>query len=347
MLRKKNRIPLRKQPKRHRAHSTAAVNFPRLNVPKTAKKRRRRQKTQRIRLGLGFLKRFIFTSRWLSLGLLILTIFALVITVQESRFYLTYIPVEGAVTFLPEDIVSASGLAGRHVFAADPSIAAEEIAALPGIISATVSLRWPNQVYIQITEEAPVAIWLENGVAYGITSGGRLIPAGYPTTGLLHIIPETNPLPQVVTPVAEEEVITEEGTNIEEESVIAEEEPITEEQTEEVNTEADGENLDQIAPNNEPDEQLATSLAFVPQEVLQGALLLRELRPAISELYFRPSNGLSYLDDRGWLVYLGTGTDMNQKLVLSDAIVQDLLARSIQPAYISVSNKSKPYYLAQ
>jgi hypothetical protein len=317
-------------------------------VPKTAKKRRRRQKTERFRFGLTLLKRFFFTSRWISLGLLALTIFALVITVQESRFYLTYIPVEGAITFQPEEIVAASGLAGSHIFAADPSKAAEEIAALPGIVSSTVSLRWPNQVYIQITEEAPVAIWLENGLAYGITSGGRLIPAGFPTTGLLQIIPETNPLPQVEPAVAEEDLIAEEGVSTEEESIVAEGEPITEEIAEEaLGIQANNKNLDEIAVNDNIDEQLTTSLAFVPQEVLHGALHLRELRPAIGELYYRQSGGLSYQDDRGWRVYLGTGTDMNQKLVLYEAIVQDLQARGIYPIYISVSNKSKPYYLAQ
>lgn len=348
MLRNTNRKQLRKQPKRYRTHSSAAVNFPRLNVPKTAKKRRRRQKTERFRTGIALLKRFFFTSRWISLGLLALTIFALVITVQESRFYLTYIPVEGAITFQPEEIVAASGLAGVHIFAADPSKAAEEIAALPGIVSSTVSLNWPNQVYIQITEDAPVAIWLEHGLAYGITSGGRLIPAGFPTTGLLQIIPETNPYTPIETVISEEDLVAEEGTNTEEESIVAEGEPINEEIAEEaLSTQADNDNLDEIAVNDNTDGELAPSLAFVPQEVLHGALHLRELRPAISELYYRPSDGLSYQDDRGWRVYLGTGTDMNQKLVLYETIVQDLQVRGISPIYISVSNKSKPYYLAQ
>jgi len=318
-------------------------------VPKTARKRRRRQKTERFRFVFTLLKRFFLTSRWLSLGLLTLSIFALVIIVQESRFYLTYIPVEGAITFQPDEIVAASGLAGNHIFAADPSRAAEEIAALPGIVSATVSLRWPNQVYIQITEEAPVAIWLENDLAYGITGGGRLIPAGFPTTGLLQIIPEMNLLLQVETAAAEEDLIAEEGTNSEEEeNIVAEEEPITEEIAEEaLGAQAVDANLEEIAVNSNIDEELTTSLAFVPQEVLHGALLLRELRPAIGDLYYRPSGGLSYQDDRGWRVYLGTGTDMNQKLVLYEAIVQRLQEQGIYPVYISVSNKSKPYYLAQ
>jgi len=342
------RRQLRKQPKRRRANSTATTNFPRLNVPKTAKKRRRRQKTERVRFGLTALKRFLFTSRWVSLGLLALTTFALIITVQERRFYLTYIPVEGAISFPPEDIVDASGLAGIHIFAADPSTAAEEIVALPGIISSTVSLRWPNQVYIQVAEDAPVAIWQENGLAYGITSGGRLIPPGFPTTGLLQIFPETGPITPIETIKTEEKLVADnEGSNAEgtipDEGNTAPEE-ITEN---EVATQAQSVNHDEVKINDNSAKQAITSLAFIPQEVLVGALHLRELRPTIDELYYRPSGGLSYQDDRGWRVYFGTGMDMNQKLVLYEAIVEDLLVRGIHPAYISVSNKSKPYYLAQ
>jgi hypothetical protein len=81
--------------------------------------------------------------------------------------------------------------------------------------------------------------------------------------------------------------------------------------------------------------------------VLSGALLLRQLRPNIDKLYYRPASGLSYDDGRGWRAYFGSGTDMNQKLAVYETIVTDLLARQIQPAYISVSNQEKPYYLAQ
>ena len=99
MARDMKRNKLRKQPKKRRTYSSSAVNFPSLNVPDTARNRRRRQKTEGVRFGLVALKRIVFSSRWVSLGLLALTIFALLIIVQERRFYLTYIPVEGAVTF--------------------------------------------------------------------------------------------------------------------------------------------------------------------------------------------------------------------------------------------------------
>ena len=89
-----------------------------------------------------------------------------------------------------------------------------------------------------------------------------------------------------------------------------------------------------------------TSFAFVPREVLEGAIQLRELRPTIEKLYYQPHGGLSYQDGRGWRGYFGTGAQMNQKLAVYESVVADLLARGIQPAYISVSNQEKPYYKA-
>ena len=348
------RKPLRKQPKRRRTYSSSSARYPQLSVPPTAKKRRRRQKTEGVRFGLAALKRIILSSRWISLGLLALTIFALVIIVQERRFYLTYIPVEGAVSFPPEEIVAASNLAGSHIFSADPSKAAAAIAALPGVISSTVSLKWPNQVYIEIAEEAPVAVWQENGVAYGITSSGRLIPVGFPLTGLLQIIPESSPVTTAVVIEPEEENVTDDAADTETTNTEAVSSDVEEVETDEESPEATDVTVDDIASEGEEvteienkDDALEPSVAFVPQEVLVGALNLREMRPNINELYYRPSEGLSFQDGRGWRVHFGTGTDMNQKLVLYETILADLLTRGVNPVYISVSNKNKPYYLAQ
>jgi len=82
----------------------------------------------------------------------------------------------------------------------------------------------------------------------------------------------------------------------------------------------------------------------IPTQVLEGALHLRRLRPNIGELYYSRENGLSYQDGRNWRVYFGVGTDMNQKLIVYEALVERLMARDLQPEYISVINKEKPYY---
>ena len=85
--------------------------------------------------------------------------------------------------------------------------------------------------------------------------------------------------------------------------------------------------------------------AYVPADVLQGALALRELRPNIDQLFYRPGSGLSYQDGRGWRAYFGSGKEMAQKLVVYEKIVEELIERAETPSYISVRNHAKPYYL--
>ena len=293
---------LRKQPKMRRVQSATAISMPKASVPRTAAKRRRRNR-RRLHLPTVLLRRFIFSARWISLSLLALTMYALVLTGLDLHFYLTFIPVEGVVSIPPAEIVEASGLAGAHIFAADPNEAAAHIIELPGVISATVTLNWPNRVLVQIKEDSPVAIWQEGNTQYWITANGRLLPARVDTLGLLIIESE---LPAIPSPELSD--------------------PATDEETERVST---------------------PTLAFIPLDVLNGALQLRNLQPTITKLYYRPLGGLSYEDDRGWRAYFGTGSDMHQKLIIYETIVDDLLTRELVPAYISVSNQEKPYYMAR
>lgn len=297
---------LRKQPKMRRMDS--AVTMPRLRVPKNARRRRRRNQA-RVRLPLASLRQVLLSARWLSLGVLALSIYALTLIGLEERFYLTAIPVEGVISVPATEVVQASSLAGSHVFAADPGTAAQQIMDnVPGIISATVTLGWPNQVQIKVTEDSPIAIWVEGSNQFWVTRNGRLIPARSQSLGLLMI---------------QSEIETSNAAPDETETA----------------DEANGEAV--VVETSNP------HIRFVPRDVLAGALQLKELRPNIDRLFYRPSSGLSYQDGRGWRVFFGTGTDMPQKLVVYETIVDELLAQGLTPQYVSVSNQEKPYYLAQ
>ncbi|PIE80252.1 MAG: hypothetical protein CSA11_08965 [Chloroflexi bacterium] len=299
---------LRKQPTMRRVQNAHTLRAPRMvvpEVPQTAKKRRRRNRRQAA-LPTSAIKGFVLSSRWISLVLLAVTIFALYVAATQENFYLTTIPVDGAVTIPPSEIVSVSGLAGAHVFAADPNEAATRIAALPGVVSTKVKLAWPNEVYIEIVEDSPIAVWQEGSKQFWITQDSQLIPARTSAIGLLTIEYEVPPTPSAMD-----------------------------------------ESLDGSEPETAVSGSTEANVSFIPEDVLMGALQLRQLRPNIDKLYYRPSGGLSYQDGRGWRAYFGQGTDMNQKLVVYETMIADLLARGIQPQYVSVSNQEKPYYLAQ
>jgi hypothetical protein len=313
---------LRKQPNMRRVHSAGSATMPSLNMPKAAKKRKQRNSRQRLSKPLSGLKGFVISSRWISVAIIGFSLYALYIIGSDDRFYLNYIPVEGAGSIQATTIVEASELAGHHIFAADPQEAAERIGAIPGVVTTTVTLHWPNEVAIRIKEQPPLAIWQEGDSTFWINENGGLTPARAETIGLLTIISEiaAQPVPRSVSNDARPA----------ETAVVDEEEE----------TFVDGE----IEPLEDQSQASEAQAAFVPEPVLQGALQLRQLRPNIDKLYYRPPGGLSYQDGRGWRAYFGTGEDMYQKLVVYESMVEELLNRGLRPEYISVSNQYKPYY---
>ncbi|MGB3715649.1 MAG: FtsQ-type POTRA domain-containing protein [Candidatus Promineifilaceae bacterium] len=275
---------LRKQPKIRRVQKTSTLALPKIVVPPAAKKRKRRN-DRRIQVPLEVFKNLAITSRWISLALLVICIWALLLIGQNGNFYLSVIPVLGSRSIPESEIVEASGLEGSHIFSADPSEAARRINEIPGVISATVTLQWPNEVNIQVGEDTPIAIWKQAGRTYWINESGQLLPARSTVPGLLVI---------------------------------------------------DSEQRTQAKDNG-----------IIDESILNGALQLQELRPNIDLLHYLPGTGLSYEDGRGWRGHFGTGTDMEQKIVVYETIIDELLERGLNISYVSVRNQAKPHYMAE
>lgn len=217
----------------------------------------------------------MLNSRWISLAVAALCVYALFIIGGDDRFYLNYIPVEGSSTIDINSIVAESGLAGRHIFAADPQEAADRISEIGGVVTATVTLHWPNDVMIRIREKPPLATWQEGDKTFWIDEDGQLTTSRAQTVGLLNIISEAPPdsaAPDAIREKVDKIIGTEEAG-----------EPVTDE-----------------SETTTDEETVASRAAFVPRDVLAGALQLRELRPNIDKLYYKPSDGLGYQDGRGW-----------------------------------------------
>ncbi|MGH2537599.1 MAG: cell division protein FtsQ/DivIB [Candidatus Promineifilaceae bacterium] len=272
---------LRQQPRLRRIQTAGVLPLPEIVVPPTARQRRKRNRAQFNRPWLAF-KHLAASSRWISLGLLSVCVWALAIIGGDPGFYLTTIPVAGARAIPASEVVAASGLGGAHIFAVDPGEAAVRIGELPGVISATVTLEWPNTVSIAIGEDVPLLVWEQASRQFWVNDAGQMAPARVNSAGLLRVEAES-------------------------------------------------------------DERVEED-AFVAEDVLVGALKLKELRPNIEGLYYRPGEGLSYQDGRGWRVFFGSGPEMAQKLAVYETLVQRLVAANIQPEYVSVVNQFKPYY---
>ncbi|MCK6580484.1 MAG: hypothetical protein L6Q98_20520 [Anaerolineae bacterium] len=83
--------------------------------------------------------------------------------------------------------------------------------------------------------------------------------------------------------------------------------------------------------------------AEVTVETVAGALQLQTLLPTGITLRYHPDRGLGYNDSRGWLVWLGTGTGMAEKLRILESIAADLNARGIRAFEVSLVNPDAPH----
>ena len=83
---------------------------------------------------------------------------------------------------------------------------------------------------------------------------------------------------------------------------------------------------------------------IIPAAAVEGAMLLKQLRPNIELLHYDSLHGLSYQDGRGWRGYFGQGPDMAEKLAVYETLVENLLSRGIHPSVVSVEDLGQPYY---
>lgn len=84
--------------------------------------------------------------------------------------------------------------------------------------------------------------------------------------------------------------------------------------------------------------------ASVEPDIISGAVQLQSLLPGVNLLRYHPDKGLGYNDQRGWEAWLGTGTNMPEKVLIYNAIVSSLQVRGVVPSEINVANPDAPYY---
>jgi hypothetical protein len=89
-------------------------------------------------------------------------------------------------------------------------------------------------------------------------------------------------------------------------------------------------------------DEIVTPSTQIPPEVVNGALLLRELIPGTTFLRYHPVNGLGFRGEGGWDAWFGSGLDMSIKILVYQAIVED---HKDDPSLreINVVNPDAPY----
>ena len=282
-------------------------------TPKSVTKRKRYKSWRKVEGPLKIIQNIVFSSRWVSLAILAAAVYFLYGFVQSPDYFITQVPIIGAESVPMEEIAAKSGLAGKHIFTADPEAAAQEISELDGIIAVDVRLDWPNQVEIVVIEEQPVAIWKAGGTAWWINKQGALFPAREDRPNLL-----------VIEAPGEQGIV---GRDM----------------SAQLLAEAADESEEAVVDEVEGD----INYGSIPDEILHGAVQLSQLQPfgePINAFQYNNNSGLHFTDPRGWDAHFGTGINMDQKLAVYNAIVEELQLQGIVPIYISVENPNRPIY---
>ncbi len=67
--------------------------------------------------------------------------------------------------------------------------------------------------------------------------------------------------------------------------------------------------------------------------------------PAGAPILYDSRRGLGWVDPKGWQVYFGsTGSEMEARLKVYEALVQQVSQEGVNPAVISVEFLHAPYY---
>lgn len=222
-----------------------------------------------------------------------------------DEFSVREIIVRGNETISAEEIYRLSGLKETNIFFVRPAQMEAAIAQIPNIKGARVSCRLPDQVIIEVEERQVEIIWQVGDTLYWVDAEGAVFPARG----------------DELSPQREEEAL------------------YAQRQGDSSSGEADQALLirDLDGHHLRPGEHIDPGL-------VEAAHNLRSLLPEVEALDYSRAEGLSFIDERGWRVLLGTGEDLEYKVAVMRALSQEIERKGIEVELIDLRFKGSAYY---
>jgi cell division septal protein FtsQ len=125
-----------------------------------------------------------------TLALMAVLMAALVWVTNNEMFYVYSAEIRGNTRIPSENLYLASGIDTVSIFWIQPAAIEKRLAALPGIASAKVHVRLPNQVIIDVQESAPYLIWNKGAGNVWVGQNGSVMPPADTTPALRLIDPD-------------------------------------------------------------------------------------------------------------------------------------------------------------
>ena len=89
-----------------------------------------------------------------------------------STFHVDEVTVNGSHFMSPSRIRALANVTGKTIFEVDPLGIARSLESIPEILSAKVSVKWPNSVVINLMERKPILEWDDAGEIWHICGDG-------------------------------------------------------------------------------------------------------------------------------------------------------------------------------
>jgi cell division protein FtsQ len=250
--------------------------------------------------------------RMVSGAIVILMAFCLFALWNAPTFRIGSIELTGAQRITRPDVEAVLNVANTPAVTVSPAALKEAlIAAFPEFSQVSVSLSFPADLSVSVTERQPVIAWQQDGKTSWIDLEGYSFPArGEPGVSLVTVQAEGSP-PSLVQETPEE------------------------------GTEAATAAAATVASVLNPEK----AVPFLLPETIQPLAEMSAQAPAGMPLVYSPDYGLGWNDPQGWKVYFGHDTrNIDLKLKEYQAIVDYIIPRNIHPAMISVEFLHAPFY---
>ncbi len=187
--------------------------------------------------------------------------------------------------------------------------------AFPEFSSADVQIQFPNKTNITVTERVPVLVWMRESESVLVDIQGVPFPnRGAVSPGELPVVQATGK-PAYTVPAETEETTLQEKT------------------------------IQKITGLIDPTLSLEGQFEpIISPSMVQSVLILAKQSPDGAKLIYDPVHGFGWTDRRGWNVYLGSADEMETKIQIYRAIMEDLKKNEKQPTLISVEFAYAPYF---
>ncbi|HWQ04586.1 MAG TPA: FtsQ-type POTRA domain-containing protein [Longilinea sp.] len=252
----------------------------------------------------------------LASGLLVaVMLIGIFVMLSGSMFEVSSLKMSGLQRLSASDIETALKIDGTAALDLNTENVKAQVAALfPELTDIQVKIGLPAKIEIRVRERQPVVAWQMPEQTVWIDPEGVLIPARGEVAGLVTLqadgLPELTPSTTASAGSAKAD-----GTTA----------------------------ADLLAALKTPSTTGEGSVMNI--HLLSAALKLSGQVPEGTTLAYSTSDGLGWMDTRGWKVFIGN--DLNQldtRLAEYETIVQQLTERGITPVMISVEHLNAPFF---